>query len=106
MPVHELSIGSETMKHKALIAAAAALAFGAAAPTYAQNTKQVLRGTAIGAGGGAVAGALIPGLGVGEGALIGGAGGAAITALTKNRKYYRDNRGRRYYVKNGRRFYR
>jgi hypothetical protein len=66
MRVHELSIGSETMKHKALIAAAAALTLGAAAPTYAQNTSQVLRGTGIGAAGGAVAGALIPGLGVGE----------------------------------------
>jgi uncharacterized membrane protein YccC len=106
MRVHELSIGSETMKHKALIAAVAAMTFGAAAPTYAQNTSQVLRGTGIGAAGGAVAGALIPGLGVGEGALIGGAGGAAVTALTKNRKYYRDNRGRRYYVKKGQRYYR
>ena len=94
------------MKHKALIAAVAAMTFGAAAPTYAQNTNQVLRGTGIGAAGGAVAGALIPGLGIGEGALIGGAGGAAVTALTKNRKYYRDNRGRRYYVKNGQRYYR
>jgi uncharacterized membrane protein YccC len=94
------------MKHMALIAAAAAMSLGAAAPTYAQNTKQVLRGTAIGAGGGAVAGAIIPGLGVGEGALIGAAGGAAVTALTKNRKYYRDSRGNRYYVKNGRRYYR
>ena len=94
------------MKHMALIAAAAAMTMGAAAPTYAQNSKQVLRGTAIGAGGGAVAGAIIPGLGVGEGALIGAAGGAAVTALTKNRKYYRDSRGNRYYVKHGRRYYR
>jgi len=94
------------MKHMALIAAAAAMTMGAAAPTYAQNTNQVLRGTAIGAGGGAVAGAIIPGLGVGEGALIGAAGGAAVTALTKNRKYYRDSRGNRYYVKKGRRYYR
>jgi uncharacterized membrane protein YccC len=94
------------MKHMALIAAAAAMTIGAAAPSQAQNTRQVLRGTAIGAGGGAVAGAIIPGLGVGEGALIGAAGGAAVTALTKNRKYYRDSRGRRYYVKGGRRYYR
>lgn len=94
------------MKRMALISAAAAMALGAAAPTYAQNTKQVLRGTAIGAGGGAVAGAVIPGLSVGEGALVGAAGGAAITALTKNRKYYRDANGNRYYIKHGQRVYR
>jgi uncharacterized membrane protein YccC len=94
------------MKRMALVAVAAAMSLGAAAPSEAQNTRQVLRGTAIGAGGGAVAGALIPGLGVGEGALVGAAGGAAITALTKNRKYYRDSRGRRYYVRDGRRYYR
>jgi hypothetical protein len=94
------------MKHMALIAAAATMSLGAAIPAEAQNTNQVLRGTAIGGAGGAVAGALIPGLGVGEGAAIGAVGGAAVTALTKNRKYYRDARGNRYYIKNGRRVYR
>lgn len=45
------------------------------------NTEQrVVSGTAIGAGTGAVAGALIPGLSVGGGALI-GAGAGAVTGL-------------------------
>ncbi|MDB5662478.1 MAG: hypothetical protein JWM38_197 [Sphingomonas bacterium] len=95
------------MKKMALFAAVAAFTVAGAAPSYAQNANQILRGTAIGAGGGAIAGAVIPGLSVGEGALVGAAGGAAITALTKNnRKYYRDRRGNRYYIRNGRRTYR
>jgi hypothetical protein len=96
------------MQTNKFIAAAVALSFAGATPVMAQNSSQVLRGAGIGAAGGAVAGAIIPGLGVGEGALIGGAGGAVVTALTKGGKhrYYRDSYGRKYYVdKRGRRHY-
>jgi hypothetical protein len=89
-----------------LIAGAVALAVGFGSPVYAQSAGQILKGTAIGAGGGALVGAVVPGVSTGDGALIGAAGGAAYTALKKNRHYYRDNRGRRYYVnKNGYRVY-
>lgn len=86
----------------------AAMALGFAAPSHAQSAGELLKGTAIGGAGGAVAGAVIPGLSTGNGALIGAAGGAAVTALTKNnRRYYRDNRGRRYSLdRRGRRTYR
>jgi len=56
-----------------------------------------------------VVGAVVPGVSVGEGALIGGAGGAVVGALDKgnHHKWHRDNRGRRYWVDNhGRRHYR
>lgn len=78
----------------------------AAAPAHAGDTRDIVKGGAIGAAGGAVAGAVIPGLGVGEGALIGAAGGAVVGALDKDRRWYRDDRGRRYWVdKHGRRHY-
>lgn len=94
------------MKNFRLISGLAAMSVAFAAPAYAQSTNQVLRGGAIGGAGGAVAGALIPGLSTGEGALLGAGAGVAVTALTKNKKYYTDNRGRRYYVdKSGRRRY-
>jgi hypothetical protein len=94
------------MTRTGLIAGAVALSVSIGAPVAAQNANQMLKGTAIGAGGGALAGALIPGMSVGTGALVGAAGGAAYTALKKNRHYYRDSRGRRYYVsKNGYRVY-
>jgi hypothetical protein len=94
------------MTRTGLIAGAVALSVSLGSPVVAQNANQMLKGTAIGAGGGALAGALIPGMSVGTGALVGGVGGAAYTALKKNRHYYRDSRGRRYYVKNGTRRYR
>lgn len=95
------------MKHSKLIAGALTAALGFSTPVMAQSGKDLLKGTAIGAGGGAVAGAVIPGVSTGKGALLGAAGGAAITALTKNKKYYRDRRGREYYLdKRGRRVYR
>jgi uncharacterized membrane protein len=74
----------------------------------ADARKRVLHGALIGAGTGAVAGAIIPGLSVGEGALIGGAGGAAIGALSKNGHRHRHHysHGNRYWVdKHGRRHY-
>jgi hypothetical protein len=95
------------MKIAKYVAGAAAMALGLASPVYAQSAGQLLKGGAIGGAGGAVAGAVIPGLSVGNGALIGAAGGAAVTALTKNKRSYRDSRGRRYSLdKRGRRTYR
>ena len=94
--------------HKAMMAGALAML---TTPAFAGDGKDILKGAAIGAGGGAVAGAIIPGLGVGEGALIGGAGGAVVGALDKDKKkhrrWYRDSRGNSYYVnKHGHRVYR
>ena len=87
--------------------ASALIAF--AGPAFAGDGKDIVKGAAIGAGGGAVAGAIIPGLGVGEGALIGGAGGAVVGALDKDKKhrrYHRDRDGRSYHVnKHGNRVY-
>lgn len=77
-------------------AIAAALAFSA--PAHAGDTKKILKSGAIGAGAGAVAGAVIPGLSVGEGAIVGGVGGAVLGAVDKNRKYYRDSNGNKYYL--------
>lgn len=95
------------MKMVKIIAAATALSVaGAGAPAFAQDAEHILRGAGIGAAGGVVAGAVIPGLSVGEGALIGGAGGALLNTLNKERRYYRDSYGRKYYIdKNGRRRY-
>jgi hypothetical protein len=95
------------MKTIKIIAAATALSVaGAGAPALAQSADHILRGAGIGAAGGVVAGAVIPGLSVGEGALIGGAGGALLNTLNKDRRYYRDSYGRKYYVdKHGRRRY-
>jgi hypothetical protein len=70
----------------------AVLAMGVAtAPVHAQSAGHVLRGAGIGAAGGAVAGALIPGVSVGQGALIGAAGGAAYNGLIHKHghHYYR-----------------
>ena len=94
------------MNTSRMIAAAVALSVTGASPAFAQSAGELAKGALIGAGGGAVAGAVIPGLSTGDGALIGAAGGAAITALNKNKRYYRDGYGRKYYVdKRGRRRY-
>ena len=94
------------MNTSKMIAAAVALSVAGATPAFAQSAGQIAKGALIGAGGGAVAGAIIPGLSTGDGALIGAAGGAAITALNKKHRYYRDNYGRKYWVDNrGRRHY-
>jgi len=89
----------------ALMAGAAALAM----PAHAGNARDALRGAAIGGAGGAVVGAVVPGLSVVDGALVGAAGGAAVGLITKNgkqRKLYRDERGNRYWVDDrGRRHY-
>lgn len=96
------------MKSFKIIGAAAALSVigVGSAPAFAQSADHILRGAGIGAAGGVVAGAVIPGLSVGEGALIGGAGGAIVNALDKKHRYYRDSYGRKYWVdKHGRRHY-
>jgi len=91
-------------------AVAACALIAASAPAIAGDGHDIVKGAAIGGAGGAVAGAVIPGLGVGEGALIGAAGGGVIGALDKDhkhRRWYRDDRGRRYYLnKRGHRVYR
>lgn len=88
---------------------AAAIAF--AAPAHAGDGKDILRGAAIGAGGGLVAGAVLPGVSTTDGALVGAGIGGIIGATSNNdgrhRRWHRDNRGRSYYVdRRGRRQYR
>lgn len=78
--------------------AAVAAALALSAPAQAGDTKKILKSGAIGAAVGAGTGAIIPGLSVAEGAVIGGVGGAVIGAVDKNRKYYRDAQGRKYYL--------
>lgn len=82
----------------ASIAGVVALSVGIASPAAAQSSGQLLKGGAVGAGAGALAGAIIPGVSVGTGALIGGAGGLAYTAIKKHDYYYRDDRSHRYYI--------
>ncbi len=73
-----------------ILGSAALIGFGVAQPASAQSASHILRGAGIGAAGGVIAGAVIPGLGVGEGALIGGAGGALYnTLINKERRTYR-----------------
>ena len=94
------------MKKIGLISGLAAASMAFAVPAYAQSAGQLLKGGAIGGAGGAVAGAVIPGLSTGEGALLGAGAGVAVTALSKNKKYYRDSRGRKYSIdKRGNRRY-
>jgi len=94
------------MKRMLLCAAAvAALGLGGCA-----TDNRAVRGAAIGGAGGAALGAVVPGLGVGEGALIGAAGGAVVGALTDRHdgghRWYRDDRGRDFWVdRDGRRHY-
>lgn len=85
--------------------AIAAAAIAASTPTFAAD--KVLKSAAIGAGAGALVGAVVPGVSVGTGALVGGAGGA-IVGLSKKKKHrhHYDSNGRRYWVDNrGRRHY-
>lgn len=79
------------MKKLLAIGSAALLSMGViAAPASAQSASHILRGAGIGAAGGVIAGAIIPGLSVGEGALVGGAGGALYnTLINKERRTYR-----------------
>lgn len=67
-----------------------------------ERNRQVERaagGAAIGAGTGAVVGAVVDGVSPIEGAAAGAVVGAVVGAVTdKNRRWYRDNYGRCYYV--------
>ena len=94
------------MKTTKFIAAAVAMAVAGTTPVYAQSAGELAKGALIGGAGGAVAGAVIPGVSTGTGALVGAGLGAGITALNKNKRYYRDSYGRKYWVdKRGRRHY-
>jgi len=84
------------MKTMLIAAGAASLAF-AAAPASAQSAGHILRGAAIGAGGGALLGAVVPGLSVGNGALIGAAAGGLYNTLHHSHHYYRYRHSRYYY---------
>ena len=81
----------------------------ALAVTVAGCNSRVGRGAAIGGAGGAVVGAIVPGISTVEGAAIGAAGGAIVGAIGKDdqgREWYRDRNGNRYWVdKKGRRHY-
>lgn len=92
------------MKPLILLATAAA----ALSLSGCETDNKVVRGAAIGAAGGAVLGAVVPGISAVEGAAIGGAGGAVVGALDKDgHRWYRDNNGREYWVdKDGNRHYR
>ncbi len=95
------------MKTFLTLSSAALLSLGVmAAPASAQSAGHILRGAGIGAAGGVVAGAIIPGLSVGEGALVGAAGGALYNTLINKKKhrYYRSSRSHapRYYSGSGR----
>jgi hypothetical protein len=75
-----------------------------------QSDNDTLRragvGAGVGAAGGAVAGAVIPGVSVGEGAVAGAVAGGVIGAVTADgRRYYWDDRGDCFYVKDDRRVY-
>ncbi len=74
------------------------------------TNDRTLRNTAIGAGvgaaGGAVVGAVVPGVSTVEGAAIGALAGAVIGAVSSDgRRYYWDDRGDCFYVKDDRRMY-
>jgi hypothetical protein len=76
------------------LAAGMGMALAATAPASAQSAGHILRGAGIGAAAGVVAGAVIPGLSIGQGALIGAAGGAIVNTLDKG--HHRSYRHRRY----------
>lgn len=85
------------MKKLFVLGSAALLSLGVAtAPAQAQSASHILRGAGIGAAGGVVAGAVIPGLSIGEGALAGAAGGALYNTLI-NKGERRTYRSRGYY---------
>jgi hypothetical protein len=87
------------MNRLQVLGSAALLGCGiAATPASAQSAGHILRGAGIGAAGGAVAGAIIPGLSVGNGALIGAAGGALYNTLI-DKGHHRYYRSRTYYAR-------
>ena len=93
------------MFKNSLVLAAAAGLMATGVPAGAKDS--ILKSTAIGAGGGALVGAVVPGISTGTGALIGAGTGLAVGAINKNkrdrhrdkygRSYWRDSEGRRHY---------
>jgi len=81
---------------KNLLIAAGAASIALAAPASAQSAGHILRGAGIGAAGGALVGAVVPGLSVGNGALVGAAAGGLYNTLHHSHHYYRHNRYRYY----------
>lgn len=64
------------------------------------------RGAVIGAAGGAVLGAVVDGVSVGEGAAAGAVAGGVVGAATADgRRYYRDENGDCYTIRDDRRDY-
>ncbi len=91
------------MFKRSLVLAASVGLLATGAPVEAKN--KILKSTAIGAGAGALVGAVVPGISTGTGALIGGGTGLAVGAINKNknkhryhgRNYWTDSQGRRHY---------
>lgn len=90
------------MKKIIIMASGALLSLAATAPASAQSAGHILRGAGIGAAGGAVVGAIVPGLSVVDGALIGAAGGAIVNTLDKG--HHRSYRSRSYYRQHNRHY--
>ena len=89
------------MKKLLVLGSGALPSIAAAQPASAQSASHILRGAGIGAAGGVVAGATIPGLGVGERALVGAAGGALYNTLINKYKNRTDRSGRSYSPRSG-----
>lgn len=81
-------------------AVASSLALGGCATTPA--TDHEVAGTAtgavIGAGAGAIAGSVLPGIGTATGAVAGAVLGGVAGAIISGHQYYRDTRGYCYFV--------
>ncbi len=82
---------------KTMLIAAGAASLAIAAPASAQSAHHILRGAGIGAAGGLIAGAVVPGLSMGNGALIGAAAGGLYNTLHHGHHYYRHTRDRHGY---------
>lgn len=70
--------------------------------------NEIVKDTLLGAGGGAIVGAVVPGVSIGTGAAIGAAGGAIVGVLKdkKGHTIYSDERGNKYWLDGeGRRHY-
>jgi len=79
---------------KTMLIAAGAATLAIAAPASAQSAHHILRGAGIGAAGGLLLGAAVPGLSMANGALIGAAAGGLFNTLHHGHHYYRHTRYR------------
>lgn len=83
---------------------AGAMSLGACTHDPYSGTERTVRdaavGAAVGAAGGAAVGAVVDGVSTGEGAAAGAVAGAVVGAVASddNRRWYRDQYGRCYYV--------